>query len=334
MTIAAVQGGTITPSPSPMVAPPSGGGTGSLLVPPGATTGDGMEDAMSMIYACMSKQHAQALKSGTNDVKLHKAMRDDALRQEKDALARQQQSDSDSGKGFFECMGKLIGDVTRDTVTCQWGDALSDAGADLKVANDSPRFWHDLETGAKIVGAVVAIVVSVCVTIVTFGAGAASVVLVAALILSSAGAVESNTHVLEKMGVDPEVAMWTGVGCSIAGAICGGVGSLANTPAELSSVAQAAQGVGTAAEVGSAGASVVAAGAHVKNGYFAADNQDARADQTAAEHRTQQIERTIDMIIEGIKENAKSNERALQTLQGAMATKDQTLLVSAGGRVA
>jgi hypothetical protein len=79
----------------------------------------------------------------------------------------------------------------------------------------------------------------------------------------------------------------------------------------------------------SGGADVVAGGAHIRNGDFAAKAQDAAADAEGAKQRSERLDQLTTWIIDELKDSDKSHERAMQSVQGAMQTNDQTAVIAA-----
>ncbi len=312
----------------PLPQPPAGPASAAPLLPqPQSSTGIACNDAMAMLYTAMSHQNAQQVDTGEATVTAQKGVRDAENKKEEDALARQEKADGVGSKGLFATVTGLVKDVACDIGTAHFADAVDDTGKDVKAAWNSPKFWQDVEFGAKTFAEGCAILGSAALTAVTFGGAAPGAVAVTAVILSAAGQVESTTHVLEKCGVDAKIGTCIGAVLTVAGAA---VSALGSGPAALSALAQTEQDVGTAMNGASAYAQVVSSSAHVKTGNFAADAQDAGADATQADNRMKSIQRTIGMIVDGIKDASESNRRAMQSLQGAMQTNAQTLVVASG----
>jgi hypothetical protein len=298
---------------------------------PAATTGDGTNDAMAMLYTAMAKQNEQQMQTGQAGVTAKKLEHDAQLKEEQDATAREQKAEGIGSKGLFASVTGMLKDVGSDVGTGRFDRVFRDTGADVNEAWHSPNFWHDVEFGAKTIAEIAAVIGSAAATVVTFGAAAPGAVLVTALCLSVAGQVESNCHLLEKVGVDAKVDGFIGAGLTVAGAAMGGIGAaVSSAPAAVSGFTQAAQAASTASQTYGAAAGVVSSGAHVKNGDFAADAEDARADATGADNRMKTIQRTIDMIVDAIKDTSESHDRAMKSLQGAMKTNAQTLVVASG----
>jgi hypothetical protein len=221
---------------------------------------------------------------------------------------------------LFDSVGHLFGDVADDVVHLRVEGAISDAAHDAEDACNSPAFWNDLENGALDVAKVAAVVGSVALTAGSLGAGAPAIAL-AALALSVGGAVVSDTRAF-----GDKATLWVGVGLEAAGAALSLGGTLAASGASAASRALTA--VGTVATATSGAARVVAGGAHIRNGEFAANAQDAAADAQQAKDRSQRMDQLTKWVIDELKDDDKSHQRALQTLQGAMQTNNQTAVIA------
>lgn len=298
------------------------GAGASALLPEGAPlSGPVLNDAMTALYVMMSQQRQLGMQAGKNRVDENQKLRDGALADERAALQRQQANEADSGRGFFGSIGHLLRDVADDAVHLRADRAVTDAVHDTEDAWDSPAFWNDLEMGALATAKVAAIVGSVAVTAATLGAGAPGIAL-AALALSVGGEVVSETRVF-----GDGASKWVGLGMEVAGAALSFGGTLATSGA--SATTRALSTVGAVATTTSGAADVVAGGAHVRNGDFAASAQEASADAEAARQRSERMDELTKWVVDQLKDDDKSHERALQTLQGAMQTNNQTAVIAA-----
>jgi hypothetical protein len=299
---------------APPVVPTGAGAAGvagaGALLPEGAPlSGVVLNDAMSALYVMLSQQRQLGMEAGKNRVDDNQKLRDQALADERAALQRQKANEADSGRGFFGSIGHLLGDVVDDAVHLRVERTVTDAIHDTEDAWNSPAFWNDLEKGALAVAKVAAVVASVAVTAATLGAGA-PVIAVVALALSLGGEVVSDTRVF-----GDGASKWVGMCMEGAGAALSLGGTLA-----VSGASVAARTLATV---------VVAGGAHIRNGDFAANAQQASADAEAARQRGERMEELTKWIVDELKDDDKSHERALQTLQGAMQTNDQTAVLAA-----
>jgi hypothetical protein len=263
----------------------------------------------------LSEQRAGQMKDGEARIEEAKELRDKALADLKAAIEREREAQSDQGDGFFASVWHAVKDVAIDTAECRQDSMWEDLAADGKTAWDSPKFWSDLETGAKYV----AIAGAAAATLLTAGA-AGPAMLIVALALSGAGFAVQQTKCLDG-AFGNGASQWIGGGLEFAGAATGGVGALA-------AGSSAAAGAAGTANVIAGGATVVEGGAHARNGEFAGRALDARADATDARHRMDRMQRLVTWLLDGIKEMDKSHKHALETLQGAMKINDQTLVTS------
>jgi hypothetical protein len=306
-------------------------GAPSLLPGAGSMSIDGINDAMSMIYALMSKQSRNQLDSGTTSLKGKQGVRKMHEAEEKAARERQQKADGDGSRGFFSSIGHFIGDIVHNVTTLHVQDLFTDAKDDVIDAANSPEFWKDLESGGKVIGEVAALVGSAVATGVTFGAAAPALVVVACIGLSmmAAGVLESKVHYLEAMGMDGDTANAFGIGLSIGGAaLTFGAGALAGAGAATGSVTSLASKVMIASDLLAAEGGVVEGTAHIAVGHYKADSEEAGADMTQAKQAIARSQRLIEELLDAVKDINDSHKHALGTLQGAMKTNSQTLVIA------
>jgi hypothetical protein len=129
--------------------------TGPTLLPdPSPSSGGAADDAIGCLYAVLSQLRSIDLQSGEGTVSENKTREDAALADEKAALKKQEANEAGSGRGFFSSIGHLISDVAGDVAHGQFGQAIGDAGNDLRDAWNSPKFWSDVVSGLRAVAAV------------------------------------------------------------------------------------------------------------------------------------------------------------------------------------
>jgi hypothetical protein len=194
--------------------------------------------------------------------------------------------------------------------------------AKAEEAESHHSFWSGIENGALAVAKVALVVGSAATTIATAGAGSPLVV-GAALALSAGSTVVSETKCFGS------ASQWVAMGLGVAGTGVGVAGTLACGAASgamrsLARVGGVATAIGGGAE---AGAGV----AHVVAGNYAADAQNADADTEKAKKQGERLQQTVQWVIDEMKEGDKAHEAALQTLQGAMQTNDQTAVAAIRG---
>jgi hypothetical protein len=180
---------------------------------------------------------------------------------------------------------------------------------------------------------------------VSCGAGTAVAVLaIAACVMSTAGMVEGETHVLEKCGVSSDAAGGIGLGCSIAGAVmslgAGAAASGAEVGAEAATTTASASGAAgktattaasvatttaKVASVSAAGADVAGGAATIESSHYAAEAEDRTADAQAAQSHAALVQQVITDLLANLSDDTKANERRLGEVQGAMHTQDAAL---------
>jgi hypothetical protein len=245
-------------------------------------------------------------------------------------------------------------------------DALNDEIAAIKRQEDAAKngaFWQDVENAVMTVAQVALAVGAVAGTVAT--AGAASPLLVcAALALSAGGMVVSETKAFGDAsgGVAAALEITGGVltfGVGLATALAPAASTVTSTAAStVASTATSAAASAAESTAGSAAASTVAADAatsgsdllgtvstsasalgggaevvggavHIGVGAYAADAQNAAADAQQARHRMERMERIVRAVIDDAKDQDKSHERTLGSIQGAIQTNDQTAVIAA-----
>ncbi len=306
-------------------------GRPSLLPDAGSLSIDGINDAMSMIYALMSKQSRNDVDSGTASLKGKQGLRKTHEAEAKAARERQQKADGDGSRGFFSSIGHLLGDIVHNVTTLHVQDLLTDAKDDVVDAANSPKFWKDLESGGKVIGEVAALVGSAVATGLTFGAAAPALVVVTCIGLSmmAAGIVESKVHYLEAMGMDDKTAGAFGLGLSIGGAaLTFGAGAAAGAGVASGSVSSFATKGMIAADLLAAEGGIVEGTAHIEVGQYEGHSREAGADMTQAKQAIARSQRLIEDLLDAVKDINDSHKHALGTLQGAMKTNSQTLVIA------
>jgi hypothetical protein len=320
----------VAPSvPSPGGAPPHRDAT-SLLPAPTTSFEAGGGDAMSAMYLLMSKRRNENTAASTTQIASNKNERGHKLEQEKAAIQREKEACGDGSLGFFDTIGHVASTVFDDATDLRVMDIYTDTKDNLDAAWNSPNFWSDVESGATVVAEVAAIVGATAVSIVTFGAGTPLLaVVVIGVAMSAASMADSQFHVLEKLGVNADIAAYVDLGLAVAGAVLTfGAGLSASGGAAVSAGSQLISRLGTTAVMAGAYAKITQGGAHIQNGEFKAEAKDAEADGKAARFEIKRTQRIEQMLIQGLADNAKSSQRALETLQGAMTTKAQTVAIA------
>jgi len=127
----------------------------------------------------------------------------------------------------------------------------------------------------------------------------------------------------------------------ISGAIAGGAGAITNAVQTASGVvtkggealSKAARTAATTGHIVGATATATAAVGNTAASFYSADSVEAQADAKVAQQQMARIDRLIQWVIDGVKETDGSHKRAMETLQGAMQTQGQTLVIASSMRV-
>lgn len=304
----------------------------ALLPAPSDAACHGLGDAMAELHALIAERRSTSERSSKCDIEAQGKRARAALDRAHEAAAREKANRPESGRGFFGSLGKLVGDFVGDVAKVKLADAVTDLGKNAKDIASSPKFWKELEQGAISVAKGAAILGAACATVASFGAAApAAVVLVSGVVLSSAGFVESELHVLEACGVDAEVAQGIGIGLSVGGAVAGGAGgfmSACGAASSVSTLTRTMETTSTALGASGAASQAVAGGAHAQNGAFAARAEHAAADEKRARGEQARLDRAVAMLVRAVEEQDASAQRALDGLGEVMSLRDRTLVFS------
>jgi hypothetical protein len=273
-----------------------------------------LEDAMTMIYLLINARASADMASAQGQIAARQAVKDDAFKEQLEALRRAAEAEGEGSTGFFASLVDLVGDVVTNLVTLDFAGALTDPFSDLEDMWNSPNFWKDLEAGAGFIAKAALVAGGIAATVATAGS-AGLLVAGIAIALSASGTVVQETDCLD--GVFGEGASdWIGLGMQATGAVicaasAGGLGGTATNT------------IATVTEAGGGATKVVTACAHARVAEFEGDVADAEADALAAQHRGEQMTRLVEWLIDGIRETDKSHQRAKETLGQAINEHDQ-----------
>jgi hypothetical protein len=286
----------------------------ALLPPPEDVTRVQLEDAMTMIYMLLNARASADMSNAQGQIAARQTAKDDAFKQQLEALRRAAEAEGEGSKGFFDSFVDLVADVVTDLANLDFAAAITDPFTDMEEMWNSPQFWQDLEAGAGFIAKVALIAGGIAATVATAGS-AGLLVAGVAVALSASGTVIQETDCLD--GAFGEGASdWIGLGMqATGGVICAAsagatAGTLVNT-------------VTTAAEIGGGTAAVVTSGAHARVAKFQGDVVDAEGDAMAAQRRGEQMTRLVEWLIDGVRETDKSHQRAKETLGQAIEQHDQ-----------
>ncbi len=297
-----------------------------------------LDDAMTVLVGMVDKQSSDQARNAQKQAAGMASLRKGMTKRIQEAL--EEKLKNEGGKGIFDSVSDLVTDVTKDLFTGHIADAFNDCGGDLDKMVNSPKFWGDVKQIAMAVAEAAATIGSIA-SFGTASAGAAALIAVG-IAMSATGFAESNFQVLEKMGADPEVAKWVGVGVAIGGAACSCGAGLVNAGTAAGSAADAAtqgtdaaaQASSTASRVGGAmsavggGASIVGGGAGIATSVFAYDATQAEIAAEKARQHSAFIERLAEAIVADLKADEKRNEKDRQTAVKGVEASNQTQLAA------
>ncbi len=107
------------------------------------------DDGASALYASLSNLRQGDLSLGETHVEEDQAASQQERTREQEAIKQEAANQANSGHGFLASVGDFFVDVVSDLAHGDFADAAHDAGRDLSDAWNSPKFWHDLETGLE-----------------------------------------------------------------------------------------------------------------------------------------------------------------------------------------
>ena len=193
-------------------------------------------------------------------------------------------------------------------------------------ASQHHSFWDDVGNALGAIGQVCAVVGSVAIAVASCGAGTVVAALaISACVLSTAGMAESQFHVLEDVGVDPNTAGMIGMGLSIGGAALSVGAGFTATGAEVAddavkttttvakATAKAAQVISGVADVGRGVTAIVSSS-------YEAESIDDDANAKADQFRSDLLQKGIDLLITGLGDDQKSSQRRQSETQGVIQT--------------
>jgi hypothetical protein len=279
-----------------------------------------LNDAMSELYATVSKLRSDGMEDGKTQVTMLKSQQDKAIADWRADIARRAAAEANSGGGFFSSIGKVLEDAVSDLSSGRFGKALEDVSSDAEAAWQSPAFWNDLEQGLLVVAKVAAVVGSAAATIVTAGAAGGTVVAVA-LFVSAGGMTVSETGCLDGLlgrGWSSKI----GLGLEIGGTVLTMGANLASTAA--SAGLRAVSSAGAVATTTSGAATIASGAVGLRVGDFRAEEQSASADVVADTQTKSRLGRLIDDEIQTLNGEDKSAERQAESIVGSVETNNQT----------
>ncbi|HEY4015413.1 MAG TPA: hypothetical protein VGM06_18840 [Polyangiaceae bacterium] len=213
-----------------------------------------------------------------------------------------------------------------------------DAVAQEVAAQKDHGFWDDLGNILGEVAKVAAVIASVAATVCTAGSAAPLAIAVVGAVLSAASFADGEFHVLQGLGVKSDVAGWIDTGMAIGGAVAtAGAGMLssaaqAGASAGMLSSADRARSLGVLV---SQTVTVVSGVAQIGHGAagIAAGQAEARADQdaadaVAAQARSDQATRWVQVVLDDTTDTDKKSKGILSTLSNIDAIQNDTAVAA------
>ncbi len=284
---------------------------------------------MAMLMKLMMQARERNLSQGQTEVQVNKHAKEAELAKQAAALKDQQDAaDSAATWGVFGKIASVVAlavSAVAAVFTCGAGSALLVAAVALSAAAFAEQQFHIVGTltHSDAASAGTSITLGVLSAICSFGASA--------IAIGASGAANGAA---------------TGASVSAKAAQAGAQASVtAGHAAETATQATASIGMNVfgctaaASKAISVGSGVVNGGLQIVQGGLSAGSaawnyasaEDA-IDGKAAQQQAERIDRLIAWVIDGVKEASKSTERATQSLQGAMQTKNQTLVMASSLR--
>jgi hypothetical protein len=190
-------------------------------------------------------------------------------------------------------------------------------------------FWSDLGNVCGEVAKVASVVASVAAAVGTCGAASPlAAIAIGGAVLSTAGFLDGETHVLQKLGVDAGTADLVDMGLSLAGAAASVGAGIAAGGKIASSTAEV---VGRTAAVTAGVASVGKGASEIEASQALAAEDRADADQLDADAQSDTLQRAVQRVIDEVSDADQKSQQVLKTLSGAQATRMQTMTLAASG---
>lgn len=187
-------------------------------------------------------------------------------------------------------------------------------------------FWSDLGNVCGEVAKVASVVASIAAAVGTCGAATPLAALaIGGAILSTAAFTDGELHVLQKLGVDEKTAGLVDMGMSLAGAATSvGAGLAAGGTA----ASNATEMVGRTAAVAAGVATVGKGASEIEAGEALADEDRALAAQVAAQSQTGTLQRSVQHVIDEVKDSDHKSKQYLKTIADTQAVQMQTMTIA------
>jgi hypothetical protein len=311
----------------------------SVMPEPQAADGS---DPMTMIYALMSKQRNNDMDSGKEHVEHNREMAHASLLKEQADFKKQ--ADAEQSAKAWGIFGKIASVVAiavsavASVCSCGAASGLCAAACVLSTLAFAESQTHVLTqmTGNPDVDKAFQITCGIGAALCSGGAGvlnlATATVQTASSIMSSGAQVASASCGVAQQSlgaIDDKGCQDAAMAFGIAGSVCALAGSAANIAGAASEVGSTVDSAIKATSSAVNGTVEVGAGVStIVSSQYEADATDSAADAKQAQLQIAHLQQLTEWVIDGVKETDSSHKRALQTLQGAMQTKAQTLVIA------
>jgi len=193
-------------------------------------------------------------------------------------------------------------------------------------ASQHQSFWDDLGNVCGEIAKVAGLVAAVAAAIGT--AGALAPVAWAGVALSSAGLLDGETHLLQKLGVSADVAGWIDAGLSLGGGVTAAGAALFG---EKAAAAVATKAVSTASVVVSGVTSIGKGASEVESAHERAESDRAAADEVAAQATSDHLGRMIESLLIQLKSSDEKSQHIMSTIAQTKTIQNETVLAAAAG---
>jgi hypothetical protein len=320
----------------------SGATVPALMPEPSAAAMSG--DPMSTIYALLSKQRNNDSLSAQAGVAHNRDLEKAQQAQQLVALQKQEEAQQQAAQwglfGKIASVVAIVASAVASAFSCGAASGLCVAacivsaaafaeGETHLLANISPDAEKAFQVGCGITSAVL-----------SCGAGVANIVSGAATttlqLMGSGAQIASGACQVTQQSlslVNDKTCQDVATAFGFAAAACALVGSLASIGTGVAKAGEGAasvakQVVQASAEITTAVADIGAGGSEIAAAVYTSDATNRGADAKDAQLQIKRIQQLTDFLIDGLKESDGSHKRALQTLQGAMQTQSQTLVIA------
>ncbi len=312
------------------------------LMPEPVLSDAGGGDPMSMIYALMSKQRNTDLATGQANVAHNQEVQKANLVKQDEAFKKQEDAEASAKAwGIFGKIASVVAiavSAVASVCSCGAASGLCAAACVLSTLAFAEGQAHVLTqlTGNPDADKAFQIGCGIGAALCSGGAGlmnlaTAATQTVASVMGSTAQVASASCSIVQQSlsAVDDKTCQDFAMAFGIAGSACALAGAGANLGGAAESGASVAQTVTKASASVAQGLLEVGQGvATTKSAFAQADATNDAADAKQAQQAIAHLTQLAKWVIDGVKETDDSHKRALQTLQGAMQTQAQTLVIA------